>query len=513
MSKPQPSSLKISELNWINRFAQLGDAFSTRLTATAVPNPQWMAFSSNLSHEMGLQDDWMHEPGVLDALSGNAVFKGSEPLASVYSGHQFGHWAGQLGDGRALCLGEVLTRVGPLEIQLKGAGPTPYSRRADGRAVLRSTVREFLCSEAMAGLGIPTTRALCMVSSPLPVYREELESAAVLTRVAPSFVRFGHFEHFASVQNKAALKTLAQFVLDLSQENLMKHTNLSALDGLSFEEKCLAFLELTAINYAKLMSQWQGVGFCHGVMNTDNMSILGLTIDYGPFQFMDAFDPQHICNHSDHEGRYRYAQQPQIAYWNLFCLGQAFASLMEDTDKIVKALSLFKTHLPIEIERVYQSKLGLLELSSAQQDKPDSSLAEGILQVLAQERVDYSIFWRKLSVAVGHYPLLARAAFDGVNELFLDARGFQLWLDGYLDRLKSENVEASAQRMLKSNPKFVLRNHLCEIAIQAAKAGDNSEIERLMKVLSSPFDEHPGFESFADHPPHWAQSLSISCSS
>jgi uncharacterized protein YdiU (UPF0061 family) len=207
----------------------------------------------------------------------------------------------------------------------------------------------------MAGLGIPTTRALCMVSSPLPVYREELESAAVLTRVAPSFIRFGHFEHFASLQNKDALKTLTQFVLDLSQEKLRAHLNVSTLEGLSFEEKCLAFLELTAINYAKLMSQWQGVGFCHGVMNTDNMSILGLTIDYGPFQFLDAFDPQHICNHSDHEGRYRYSQQPQIAYWNLFCLGQAFASLIEDTDKIVNALSHFKTHLPLEIERIYQA--------------------------------------------------------------------------------------------------------------------------------------------------------------
>ncbi len=513
MTERQPSSLKLSEFNWINRFAQLGDTFSTPLSATALPSPRWMAFSRPLAQEMGLTDTWMEEPGVLEALSGNAVLKGSAPLASVYSGHQFGHWAGQLGDGRALYLGEIVSPVGPLEIQLKGAGPTPYSRRADGRAVLRSTVREFLCSEAMAGLGIPTTRALCMVSSPQPVYREELETAAVLTRVAPSFIRFGHFEHFAANQNKAALKTLAEFVLDLVEEQLKTHLNLSALSGLSFEEKCLAFLELTAINYAKLMSQWQGVGFCHGVMNTDNMSILGLTIDYGPFQFMDAFDPQHICNHSDHEGRYRYAQQPQIAYWNLFCLGQAFASLIEDTEKIVNALSLFKARLPLEVERVYQSKLGLLHRASPQTVGADTPLAEGILQVLAQERVDYSIFWRQLSTAVLNVPRLGRVAFQGVNDLFLDARGFESWLDSYLDRLKSESLEASAQCMLKSNPKFVLRNHLCETAIQAANAGDASEIERLMHVLSTPFDEHPGFESFADHPPHWAQSLSISCSS
>ncbi len=516
----QHSPQLLSELQWNNRFANLGDVFSSRLRGTSLASPQWLAHAERLSQELGLDPNWRHEAGVLEALSGNAVLAGSEPLASVYSGHQFGVWAGQLGDGRALYLGEVNTALGPMEIQLKGAGPTPYSRRADGRAVLRSTVREFLCSEAMAGLGIPTTRALCMVSSPLPVYREERETAAVLTRVAPSFIRFGHFEHFSSIHNTDALKTLASFVLELSREDLLEHLKLPSLESLSFDEQCLAFLELTAIKYAKLMSQWQGVGFCHGVMNTDNMSILGLTIDYGPFQFMDAFDPDHICNHSDHEGRYRYGQQPQMAYWNLFCLGQAFASLITDTDAIVKALSAFKAHLPLEMARTYGEKLGLMprpapsqEMQESQDSKLDVSLVQGILHVLAQQKVDYTIFWRKLSSAVMNYPSLGQEAFNPVKDLFIEPQMFLAWSETYLNRLKSGDLGAAGKRMLASNPKFVLRNHLCETAIQGAKAGDTSEIDRLMKLLSSPFEEHPGFESYADHPPHWAQSISVSCSS
>ncbi len=505
---------RLSELEWINRFARLGAPFSTPLSTTAVPEPKWLAVSHELARSLGLDPQWMEEPGVLEALSGCGRLSGSEPSASVYSGHQFGVWAGQLGDGRAHYLGEVVTPMGPVELQLKGSGPTPYSRRGDGRAVLRSTVREFLCSEAMAGLGIPTTRALCMVSSPLAVYREERETAAVLTRVSPSFIRFGHFEHFASTQDREALRRLTQFVLDLNQEALKAHLNSVPLEDLSFEEQCLAFLELTAKRYAQLMSQWQGVGFCHGVMNTDNMSILGLTIDYGPFQFMDAFDPQHICNHSDHQGRYRYDQQPQVAYWNLFCLGQAFASLVDETDKIVEALSTFKTHLPQAIEELYSSKLGLLNTqSSDQEERSGGALAQEVLKCLAQNQVDHSIFWRQLSEAVKAYPQHDKAAFKPVGDLFLDPEGFQAWLGTYLDRLKSEDAAQSAKHMLGSNPKFILRNHLCETAIQAAKLGDNSQVMVLLKLLEKPFDEHPGFESYADHPPHWAQSISISCSS
>ena len=537
MSTPSASTPRLlSELQWVNRFARLGSEFSTRVAPTALPQSKWFAFSRELSEAMGLDERWMHEPGVLEALSGSGTLKGSEPLASVYSGHQFGVWAGQLGDGRAHYLGEVMTPLGAMELQLKGSGPTPYSRRGDGRAVLRSTVREFLCSEAMAGLGIPTTRALCMVTSPLPVYREELESAAVLTRVAPSFIRFGHFEHFASTQNLSALKTLIQFVLDLNREALKTHLGVDDLAAVSFTDQCLAFLALSTQRYAQLMAQWQGVGFCHGVMNTDNMSILGLTIDYGPFQFMDAFDPEHICNHSDHQGRYRYSQQPQIAYWNLFCLGQAFASLIEDTDQIVQALSHFKTHLPQEIEKVYRSKMGLLsdafeasemhtQGSSAQEDSHEGSqegsqealgfggLMQGVLSLMARQRVDHTIFWRQLSQAVKAHTLHGEAAFQPVADLFLEPQEFKGWLERYLARLKFEDIAQSAKVMLKTNPKFVLRNHLCETAIQGAKLGDSKELEVLLRLLSSPFDEHPGFESYADHPPHWAQSISISCSS
>lgn len=506
-----------SQLQWVNRFAKLGDTFFSRVEPTPLPEVRWLAHSQSLSSAMGLGMSWMDEPGVLEALSGCGQCMGSEPLASVYSGHQFGVWAGQLGDGRAHYLGEVITPMGPMEIQLKGSGPTPYSRRGDGRAVLRSTVREFLCSEAMAGLAIPSTRALAMVSSTQGVYREELERAAVLTRVAPSFIRFGHFEHFASIGNTAALKTLTQFVLDLDQEALLRHLNVTRLDELSFTEQCLAYLELTAKRYAQLVSQWQGVGFCHGVMNTDNMSILGLTIDYGPFQFMDAFDPEHICNHSDTQGRYRYAQQPQIAYWNLFCLGQAFASLIDDTDKIVAALSTFKTHLPQEIEAVYSKKLGLRsavkETGALQTSLHFENLFQDLHTLLATQRIDYCIFWRQLSYGVQGLTHQGSAAFKSTRELFLDPLAFDAWLERYMDRLKSEDVQASAEVMLMSNPKFLLRNHLCETAIQGAKRGDPSEIEVLMKLLAKPFDEHPGYEAYADHPPHWAQSISISCSS
>ena len=254
-----------------------------------------------------------------------------DPLASVYSGHQFGVWAGQLGDGRALWLGEVDTAAGPLEIQLKGAGLTPYSRMGDGRAVLRSSIREFLCSEAMHALGMPTTRALCVTGSALPVRREEIETAAVLTRVAPSFIRFGHFEHFASQERDAELRRLADFVIEHHYPACREAANPYA-----------ALLAAVAARTATLMAQWQAVGFCHGVMNTDNMSILGLTIDYGPFGFLDAFDPGHICNHSDHEGRYAWARQPNVALWNLHALAQALLPLIGDTDAALAALEAYQ---------------------------------------------------------------------------------------------------------------------------------------------------------------------------
>ncbi len=304
-------------LRWRNRFAALGPDFHTRLLPTPLPAPYWVGHSAAVANTLGLTPDWTSNEEWLAALSGNRVLAGSDPLATVYSGHQFGVWAGQLGDGRALLLGET---EGGLEIQLKGAGRTPYSRMGDGRAVLRSSIREFLCSEAMHGLGIATTRALCVTGSDAPVRREEIETAAVVTRVAPSFIRFGHFEHFAANDRMDELRHLADFVID-SFYPACRHTEKFAGNPYA------ALLEAVSERTAALLAQWQAVGFCHGVMNTDNMSILGLTLDYGPFQFLDGYDPAHICNHSDTQGRYAYARQPNIAYWNLFCLGQALLHL------------------------------------------------------------------------------------------------------------------------------------------------------------------------------------------
>ena len=304
-STPSPSAPSLS-LPWQKGFAALGSGFYTELRPTPLPSPHWVGASHSVAQLLGLPEGWHQSEEALQALTGNQVFEGSTPLASVYSGHQFGVWAGQLGDGRAILLGEL---AGGHEIQLKGAGRTPYSRMGDGRAVLRSSIREFLCSEAMHGLGIPTSRALCITGSPGLVRREELETAAVVTRVAPSFVRFGHFEHFAANDQEEQLRTLADYVIDRYYPECRSPAATSPWGGNPYA----ALLHSVSERTAQLMAQWQAVGFCHGVMNTDNMSILGLTLDYGPFQFLDAFVPGHIGNHSDHHGRYAYNRQPNLA--------------------------------------------------------------------------------------------------------------------------------------------------------------------------------------------------------
>ena len=444
---------------------------------------------------LGLPEGWHQSEEALQALTGNQVLAGSTPLASVYSGHQFGVWAGQLGDGRAILLGEL---AGGHEMQLKGAGRTPYSRMGDGRAVLRSSIREFLCSEAMHGLGIPTSRALCITGSPGLVRREELETAAVVTRVAPSFVRFGHFEHFAANDQEEQLRTLADYVIGRYYPECRSPEATSPWGGNPYA----ALLHSVSERTAQLMAQWQAVGFCHGVMNTDNMSILGLTLDYGPFQFLDAFVPGHICNHSDHHGRYAYNRQPNIAYWNLFCLAQALLPLIEDQDTALAALESYKTVFPDAFMAQMHKKLGLTQAQDSSE-----ALVEPLLQLLAQNAVDYTIFWRRLSHAV------AEGQFEPVRDLFADRAAIDAWLLSYSELLALEDKALAADLMLNSNPKFVLRNHLGEQAIRAAKGGDFSELATLQRLLERPFDEHPGHEAYADFPPDWASSISISCSS
>lgn len=492
MNAALPPQMDAGDLRWHNRFAALGPDFHTRVDPTPLPAPRWVGRSERVRQQMGLPSDWLRRESVLQALSGNATLPGSEPMATVYSGHQFGVWAGQLGDGRALLLGQ--TEEG-WELQLKGAGRTPYSRMGDGRAVLRSSIREFLASVAMQALGIPTTLALCVTGSPAPVRRETVETAAVVTRVAPSFIRFGHFEHFAASGQHAALRQLADFVIDQHYPACLEAANPYA-----------ALLQVVCERTAALLAQWQAIGFCHGVMNTDNMSILGLTLDYGPFQFLDAYDPGHICNHSDHQGRYAFARQPNIAYWNLFCLAQALLPLIGEQDTALAALEPYKTVFPTELLARLRAKLGL---QTAREE--DRALADSLLQALARNRVDYPIFWRRLGdwVAQG---AVADQATD-VRDLFVQPDDWEAWWPQYLQRLAHESPAESATLMRRTNPRYVLRNHLGELAIRQAQAQDDSGVAQLQTLLESPFDDHPGCEAQAGFPPDWASSIEISCSS
>ena len=478
-------------LPWHNSFIDLGPDFYTRLAPQPLPQPYWVGKSNAVARELGLAEHWLDSPDLLAALSGNVPISGTSPLASVYSGHQFGHWAGQLGDGRAILLGETSR----LEVQLKGAGLTPYSRMGDGRAVLRSSIREFLGSEAMAGLGIPTSRALCVTGSDAPVRREEVETAAVVTRIAPSFIRFGHFEHFSHSNQHDQLKTLADYVIDRHYPECRTSQDHEA-------NPYANLLQAVSERTAHMVAQWQSVGFCHGVMNTDNMSILGLTIDYGPFQFLDAYVPGHICNHSDTSGRYGFNKQPNIAYWNLYALGQALLPLIGDQELAVAALESYKTVFPTAFETLMGAKLGLVKSSP-----DDRTLIEGVLKLLAKDRVDYTIFWRRLS------QWAAGAAVETVRDLFVDRSAFDIWLLQYSQQTIDIPRGLQANLMLKTNPKYVLRNHLGEQAIRAAKLKDFNEVNTLLTLLETPFENHPGFDAYADFPPNWAAGIEISCSS
>ncbi len=486
---------------WHNGFAGLPPVFYTRLQPTPMPALAMHARNDALAQQMGLRPEWLRGSEATEVLGGNALLPGMDVLASVYSGHQFGHWAGQLGDGRAILLGEIRSPAASqgLELQLKGAGKTPYSRMGDGRAVLRSSIREYLCSEAMHGLGVPTTRALSLVTSPQPIYRETVETAAVVARVAPSFVRFGHFEHFAARDDQDSLRKLADYVVERYMPDVAQHASGSA-------ERYAAFLAEVAERTARMIALWQAHGFCHGVMNTDNMSILGLTIDYGPFQFLDHYDANHICNHSDTGGRYAFARQPQVAYWNLFCLGQALLPLIGDEATTLAALERYKTALEPAMQRALGAKLGL---DPARSTAPEAvaGVVNPLLALMQQHRTDYSLFWRALSQAVADDSLPALAHwFDGDT-------AFETWREQYQALLQPGDAAATAARMFAANPRYVLRNHLGQQAITAAQHGDWAPFARLQTVLATPYAEHPGCEDLAALPPDWAQHIEISCSS
>ncbi len=478
--------------HWHSGFAQFGPAFGREVLPTPLPQPHWVGTSSAVGELIGLPPRWQESDDLLAAFTGNALLPGSRPMASVYSGHQFGVWAGQLGDGRALLLGEVAGH----ELQLKGSGRTPYSRMGDGRAVLRSSIREFLCSEAMQALGVPTTRALCVTGSPAPVQREEVETAAVVTRVAESFIRFGHFEHFAARRQVDELRRLADFVIG------RWYPECRDTDDPSGRATYAAFLGAVSERTARLVAHWQAVGFCHGVLNTDNMSILGLTLDYGPFQFLDGFDPGHICNHSDTQGRYAFDRQPAVAWWNLHCLAQALMPLIDDAQAAEGALERYEPAFTAAYLSLMRAKLGLRAPVEG-----DGALVQGVLTLLADEQVDWTIFWRRLSHAA------AQGDHGPVRDLFVERRAFDTWLLQYQELSAQSRQAPQADLMLNTNPKFVLRNYLAEQAIAAAKLGRFTELQTLHTLLVRPFDEHPGFDGYAGFPPDWASHISISCSS
>ena len=491
----------ITSLNWQDGFLQLGNAFFTPLRPTPLPDQFWGSTSPEVAAMVGLSPDWEQNEQNLKILSGNAFLENNPSYATIYSGHQFGVWAGQLGDGRAIHLGTVQQDDQLYEIQLKGAGKTPYSRMGDGRAVLRSSIREFLCSEAMAGLGIPTTRALAITHSSAPVLREKLETASVVTRVAPSFIRFGHFEHFASNQQYEQLAQLADFVIVTHYPHLKDST-----------DPYLDLLKEVIHKSAELVAKWQAVGFCHGVLNTDNMSILGLTLDYGPFSFIDATDLKFICNHSDSSGRYSYLNQPNVFHWNLVRLAEALLPLIasseeeEVIDAKVEVLKEILFEFPKQYEQYYQEamclKLGLTQVENA--------LVEELVLLLDRNKVDYTYFFRALCDVVDAPSI---ESIRVIKDLFLDHQGFDRWLQKYLGLIPSEQASAIAATMRRHNPKYILRQYLAQEVIEKAEQGDFGPLKKLQTCLQNPFDEQPEFAEFAKLPPDWAAHISVSCSS
>jgi serine/tyrosine/threonine adenylyltransferase len=478
-----------------NSFAALPGSFYSKQLAQPMPEATLVSVSEMAAKLLDLDaKDILESKNWQTMLSGGQPLQGADPLAAIYAGHQFGQWAGQLGDGRALLLGEIKTSNGPMELQLKGSGPTPYSRRADGYAVLRSSIRELLCSEAMAGLGIPTTRALSMSVSDRPVIRETYETSAIVCRIAPSFIRFGSFEYFCHFNKHGDLKILADYTIDRFYP-----------EAKSTSEPYAEFLKLVTEKTAVMVAHWQSVGFCHGVMNTDNMSILGLTLDYGPFGFLDAFDEEHICNHSDDLGRYSFANQPRVAHWNCYCLAQALMPLINDVELAENALASFSPKFEATYLSLMRRKLGLMQ---AHQDDP--ALIQATLALLQANKTDFTLFFRHLSTIDRD---------NKCRDLMLDWTAFEVWKAHYLARLSAEETLPEARRstMQAVNPAYVLRNHLAEQAIQKAR-GDNgtvdyAEIARLMQALSKPFTDHEAFADYGQLPPSWANELSVSCSS
>jgi uncharacterized protein YdiU (UPF0061 family) len=559
----------LSEMQFDNRFVRrlpadedirnmpraVRNACYTRVEPTPVRAPRLLAWSDAVGELLGISRPGEPAGPVVEALAGNRILPGMQPYAARYGGHQFGHWAGQLGDGRAITLGEILCPDGIYrELQLKGAGRTPYSRTADGRAVLRSSVREFLCSEAMHYLGVPTTRALSLVATGESVVRDmfydgnpQAETGAVVCRVAPSFVRFGNFEILAAQKEPETLRQLADYIITEHFPELgmpeASAPSTSSIYARWFEEIC----RRTGI----LLAHWMRVGFVHGVMNTDNMSILGLTIDYGPYGWLEGFDFDWTPNTTDAQGRrYCYGNQPDIALWNLTRLAAALAPLIPDHAELEHGLAVFRDVFQNSWSRMLADKLGLAALGH----EGDDRLLSDLFDLLQQVETDMTLFFRGLMAipvdgAADSMDDLALAgllqeAFYDQQQAFAHAQLTRLsgWLRRYIARVRLEaetgqpaeskgmngadgthgahgahGARSRLERMRRANPKYVLRNYLAQQAIEALDQGDASVIERLMEVLKRPYDEQPGEEALAARRPEWARNKpgcsALSCSS
>ena len=492
----------LDELQFDNTYARMPAGFHTPVRPSPLRGSHVVGVSEAAAGLLDLDPNALRDASAVAGLAGVAPLPGGDPVAMCYAGHQFGRYVPQLGDGRAIVLGEVVNGQGQRwELQLKGAGLTPYSRDGDGRAVLRSSIREYLCSEAMHALGIPSTRALCLFDSDEEVYRERIERGALLVRMAPSHVRFGSFEVFYYRGQYRQLRQLADYVIGHDFPQLQDAST-----------PYLDLLREVVRRTANLIAAWQLVGFAHGVMNTDNMSILGLTLDYGPFGFLDAYDPGFVCNHSDYHGRYAFDRQPSIGLWNLTCLAQALLPLIDAEDgeaaaeQAQEVLAEYQPTLAATYAAGMNAKLGLRD-----QRAGDQQLAEDLLGLFAENRVDYTNLMRDLSGLALQDP-----ERDGpLRDRFVDRPAFDRWLRVYRARLRAEGSEdtSRAARIRAVNPRYILRNYLAQQAIEGAEVGDYSELERLQRVLARPFDDQPEMAAYALEPPDWGRHLEVSCSS
>ena len=455
-------------------YLRLDDKYHSITKATPLENPTLISVNHNLAQELGLSDESLQSQEFVDFINGEFIAKGSIPYTSAYAGHQFGYFVPNLGDGRAINLGAL----NGYHLQTKGSGRTPYSRDGDGRAVLRSSIREYLMSEAMHGLSIPTTRALGLIDSTTKVAREKWERGAIVLRVSPSWVRFGTIEFFYMGKNKEEnLKSILEHVIEESYPHLHEVTNNR------YEELYFEIVDRTV----ELIALWQSVGFMHGVMNTDNMSIAGLTIDYGPFAFMDSFERGRICNHSDYDGRYSYEAQPFIAQWNLLVLAKAF-SPVADLNTLEAYANTFIGKYKKRYFELMGQKLGLREFH-----EEDKALISELLKLLEVNQVDYTPFFWKLSCGV------------------MDEKYFNEWYERYTQRV--ELIDERLTFMKKINPKYVLKNYMLQEAIDRAEQGDYALVNGLLNIAQNPYGEHKEYERYAQPTPKEFGNISCSCSS